>query len=98
MKPHSFHPEAAEEYAQAVGYYAAISPNLADRLNNEIERLIREIRRQPERFFRFSPPARRALSREFPCSVVYLDQPDRIWIVAVMHAKRRPDYWRERLA
>ena len=25
------------------------------------------------------------------------EQPDRVWIVAVMHAKRRPDYWRERI-
>ena len=98
MKPHTFHPDAAEEYTQAVGYYAAISPNLADRFNDEIQRLIHEVCRQPERFFRFSPPARRALARKFPYKVVYLDQPDRIWIVAVMHAKRRPGYWRERLA
>lgn len=98
MKPHIFHPEASEEYTHAVGYYAAISAELADRFHGEIERLIREVRRQPERFFRFSPPARRALARKFPYSVVYLDQPDRIWIVSVMHAKRRPGYWRERLA
>jgi toxin ParE1/3/4 len=98
VKPHTFHPEAAEEYAQAVGDYAAISSNLADRFNHEIERLIREVRRQPERFFRFNPPARRALARKFPYAVVYLDQPDRIWIVAVMHARRRPGYRRERLA
>jgi hypothetical protein len=52
---------------------------------------------QPDRFRRFSPPARRALARKFPYSVVYLDQPDRVWIVALMHAKRRPGYWRERV-
>src|SRR6266536_2627179 len=44
---------------------------------------------------RFSP--RRALARGFPYSVVYLDEPERVWIVAVMHAKRRLGYWRERL-
>jgi hypothetical protein len=37
------------------------------------------------------------LSREFPYSVVYLEQLDCVWIVAVMHAKRKPGYWRERL-
>jgi hypothetical protein len=36
-------------------------------------------------------------SREFPYSVVYLEQPDRVWIVAVMHAKRQPGYWHNRL-
>jgi len=39
----------------------------------------------------------RALARKFPFSVVFLNQPDRVWIVAVMHAKRRPGHWRGRL-
>ena len=97
MKPHAFHPEAGEEYQQAAEYYAAIAPELAARFYDEIERIIVEVRRQPDRFSRFSPPARRALARRFPYSVVYLDGPDRVWIVALMHAKRRPGYRRERL-
>jgi hypothetical protein len=97
VKPHVFHPDAGEEYARAAEYYAGIVPELGSRFYGEIERLIREVCRQPDRFFRFSPPAQRALARKFPYSVVYLDQPDRVWIVAIMHAKRRPGYWRERL-
>jgi toxin ParE1/3/4 len=97
VKPHVFHPEAREEYFQAVQYYADIAPELGGRLYDEIERLIREIRREPRRFFQFSPPARRALARRFPYSVVYVDEPEHVWVVAVMHAKRRPGYWRERL-
>lgn len=97
MKPHVFHPEAREEYIGAVQYYAAVAPELGSRLYNEIERLIREVRQQPERFLCFSPPAYRALARNFPFKVVYLNQPDHIWIVAIMHAKRRPGYWRGRV-
>lgn len=97
MKPYVFHPRADEEYAQAAEYYAGISPELGRRFYNEIERLILEARRQPDRFFQFSPPAHRVLAHKFPYSVVYLNEPDRIWIVAVMHAKRWPGYWRERL-
>ena len=97
MKPHAFHPEASQEYTQAAEYYAAIAPELGGRFYDEIERLIGQVRRQPERFLRVSPSARRALARKFPYSVVYLDEPDRVWIVAVMHAKRRPGYWRKRL-
>ncbi len=33
----------------------------------------------------------------FLYSVIYLEEPERVWIVAVMHAKRRPEYWHERL-
>ena len=97
MKPYVFHPEAAAEYAQAVQYYAAIAPEVAERFYAEIEGLIQQIWHQPDRFFRFWPPARRALGRKFPYSVVYLDQPSRVWIVAVAHAKRRPGYWQQRV-
>jgi toxin ParE1/3/4 len=97
VKPYAFHPQASLEYEEAAKYYAAIRPELGGRFYDEIERLIGEVRRQPNRYFRFSPPAQRALAQKFPHSLVYLDQPDRVWIVALMHAKRRPGYWRERL-
>ncbi|HTV41789.1 MAG TPA: type II toxin-antitoxin system RelE/ParE family toxin [Candidatus Sulfotelmatobacter sp.] len=94
---HAIHPEADAEFAQAVRYYAGIDPKLGLRFYNEIERVITAACKHPDRFFRFSPPARRVHARKFPYSVVYLDQPDRVWIVAVMHVKRRPGYWRARL-
>ena len=46
MKPHSFHPEAAEEYAEAARYYAAIEPHLAGRFYDEIEGLILDVWRR----------------------------------------------------
>ena len=70
MKPYAFHPQAGEEYTEAARYYAAIAPELGARFYDAIERLILEVRRQPERFWRFSPPARRALAHKFPYSVV----------------------------
>ncbi|MBU6400829.1 MAG: type II toxin-antitoxin system RelE/ParE family toxin [Verrucomicrobia bacterium] len=94
---HAIHPAADAELAEAVRYYADIDPQLGLRFYHEIERVIAAVCDQPDRFSRFSPPARRVLTRKFPYSVVYLDQPDRVWIVAVMHAKRRPGYWRDRL-
>ena len=97
MKPHLFHPEASQEYTKAAEYYARIAPELGGRFYDEIERLIREVCQEPKRFLCFQPPARRALTREFPYAVVYLEQPERIWIVAVMHAKQRPGYWQHRL-
>jgi hypothetical protein len=63
VKPHVFHPEAREEYTQAVRYYSDVGPELGARLYDEIERLIQEIRREPTRFFQFSPPAHRVLAR-----------------------------------
>ena len=97
MKPHAFHPAAAEEYAEAAQYYADIRPELGGRFYDEVERAIGEIRQQPERFRFFDPPAQRHLCRVFPYAVIFLNEPDRVWIVAVMHGARRPGYWHERL-
>jgi len=91
---HAIHPAADAEFAEAVRYYAEVDPQLGVRFYREIERLIQAVCDQPHRFLQFSPPASRILSREFPYSVVYLEQPDRVWIVAAMHAKRKPGYWR----
>jgi len=91
------HPAADEEFAAAVRYYAQIDPNLGLRFYREIERLISDVSADPERYRKFDPPARRHLSRDFPYVLVYIEKPDHLWIVAVMHLKRRPGYWRERL-
>ena len=36
MKPHIFHPDAGEEYARAVEYYADITPEFGSRFHDEI--------------------------------------------------------------
>ncbi len=50
----------------------------------------------PDRFARFSHDTRRALLRRFPHYVVFRTTPA-IGVVALVHAKRRPAYWRNRL-
>jgi plasmid stabilization system protein ParE len=92
------HPEADEEFAAAVGYYSGVSPELGMRYYREMERLFREVCAGPERFRKFDPPARRHFSRDFPYAIIFMEKPEHVWIVAVMHMKRRPGYWRERLA
>jgi len=55
------------------------------------------VRQNPERFRLFDAPIRRHFSDVFPYAVLYVDQPDRVLIIAVMHMKRRPGYWKHRL-
>lgn len=94
---HVIHPEADAELAEAVSYYAAIETELGIRIYREMERLIHEACEDPQRFFKFDPPARRHFSSSFPYALIYLDKPDHVWIVAVMHMKRRPGYWKRRI-
>ena len=92
------HVEAQAEFYEAIDYYKAVSPELGDRFYDEIERLMLEVCAAPQRFRAYDPPARRHLARDFPYAVVYLEKPGRVWIVAVMHLHREPDYWKHRLA
>jgi len=55
-------------------------------------RLIQNVCRQPDRFRVFDPSARRHFSDVFPYAVISLDQPEKVWIVAVMHFKRKPGF------
>ena len=96
MKPIHFHPAAAEEYINAAAYYGNIDTTLARRFQHEIERLLQEIKSAPNRFNQFESPARRHLSTVFPYAIIYLNEPDCVWILAVMHLKRNPQYWHNR--
>jgi len=92
------HPAADEELAEAVRFYAQIDPDLGIRFYREMERLIFDICAHPARYRRFDPPARRHFSNEFPFAVIYIERPDYVWIVSIMHMKRQPGYWRKRLS
>jgi cytochrome P450 len=39
---------------------------------------------------------RRCLTRRFPYGVLYSIETDRVYILAVMHLHRHPDYWKTR--
>lgn len=98
MKPHRFHREADEEFTGALQHYFDISPALGGRFYDEINRLILEIRTHPARYRMFDPPVRRLLAEDFPYALIYLDEPEQVWLIAVMHLKRKPGYWKQRLS
>ncbi len=98
MKALRFHRAARAEARAAAEHYTAIHPGLGLRFYEAIDQLVREIRAQSALYRMFDPPARRHFGHRFPYAIVYVEQPDRVWIVAVMHFKQRPGYWSERLA
>ena len=97
MKPQKIHPEALEEYNQAAADYAAIYPELGQRFYHEIRRLIAEIQRAPTLYRHFDGIFQRNFSTTFPFSVIYVQEPEHIHIIAVMHMHRKPGYWKHRL-
>jgi plasmid stabilization system protein ParE len=94
---HAFHPEAAREFAEAVKFYRRRSYNLGSRFDREVRAMIRKITGSPLRWRVLEEDVRRYLMRVFPYSVLYTIEADYILIVAIMHGKRQPGYWRNRL-
>jgi plasmid stabilization system protein ParE len=91
-----FHPEAQEEYEEAMAWYLARSPHAATRFESEVERVLASIEANPNMFPQYDDEHRFALLRRFPYSVVYQAQTGLVYVVAVAHGHRSPGYWQGR--
>jgi len=69
----------------------------ADAFVAELDRGVAAIGEAPARWPRHLGKTRRFVMRRFPFIVVYRELQDRVEVVAVAHAKRRPGYWKGRL-
>ena len=89
--------EAVDEGEAAARWYAERSATAAVEFSNELDAAESAIVRFPEAWPPFDHNTRRYLLRRFPFNVVYRVEPNRILIVAIVHAHRRPGYWMSRL-
>ncbi|NEP46845.1 MAG: type II toxin-antitoxin system RelE/ParE family toxin [Okeania sp. SIO2H7] len=92
-----FHPKAQQELEEAVSYYDNINPILGNQLIAEIELVLSRIEQFPESWPKLSANTRRCRTKNFPYGVVYKRSETGIFIVAVMHLQRKPNYWSDRL-
>jgi plasmid stabilization system protein ParE len=97
VKPYCFHREAEADFTDALRYYAGIRPELGAHFYDEVEAAVAEVCAHPRRFRTIDPPVQRRLLPNFPYALLYIDEPDRVWISAVAPLKRDPGYWRHRL-
>jgi plasmid stabilization system protein ParE len=93
----SFHPEADEEMIHAVAYYEDCDPGLGMDFSREVYEAIRNAVAYPNLWPVMDGEVRRCLVHRFPYGVLYSVEPDGIFILAVMHLHRDPDYRRRRL-
>ena len=97
MKPHEFHLEAEIEMLAQADYYEFREPGLGTRFLLAVGRAIERLKFDPAARPTTSFHLRRQPVEDFKFDVLYLDEPDRIWIVAVAHYSRKTAYWRKRL-
>jgi toxin ParE1/3/4 len=91
-----FHPEAEAEMVAAAEFYEGRSAGLGIDFIAQVERATRALVIYSRVGHRFSRRLRRVLVHRFPYGLLYRVEPERIFLVAVAHARRRPGYWRHR--
>ena len=97
MKPVRFHPEAEAEFALAVAFYDKEGVSLGTEFAEAIERAAEFIRSNPEAGTPVRTSLQRWLVRRFPYALIYRDEPERVYILAVAHHRRKPGYWQHRV-
>jgi len=91
------HSEARAELTQAVAYYEEQTPGLGLDFLFAVERAVAQIQENPHFGARYKDTEfRNFVIRRFPYVIFYTEWEEAIWVVAVAHGKRRPDYWRTR--
>jgi plasmid stabilization system protein ParE len=87
---------AAAEFEDAVAHYDGKQPGLGQRFRDEVDRRILWIVGHAE-IPRLRPGGyRRVNLRVFPHYVAYVQIGETIWILAIAHGHREPNYWIER--
>ena len=92
-----FLPSAQAEVDQAVDWYNALQDGLGEELRAEVANAVERITLYPETWVKISRRARRCQVNRFPYGVLYQLREGMIMIVAVMHHRRKPGYWHDRL-
>jgi toxin ParE1/3/4 len=92
-----FHPEAQDEFFSAAQFYETQTPGLGLNFINAVRDTYERLLEAPASGPRFGRRLRRLLVPKFPYGLLYRVEPERIYIIAVMHLRRRPGYWRARL-
>ena len=86
-------PEAADEFDDATDYYEQRQPGLGHRFRDEVDRHIRWISAHAE-LARLRPGGyRRVNLKVFPYYVAYLLREDAVWVLAIAHGHRKPEFW-----
>ena len=97
MKPVIIHSEAIEELDGAVAYYEDQKVGLGFNFLVEVEQALGKIQQNPNLGAIYKVTGlRRYVIQRFPFLIFYAELEEYIWVVAIVHGKRRPDYWRRR--
>ena len=77
-------------------WYEDQRPGLGMRFLSELDEVFKRIESNPKQFPQLEGEVRRALLRHFPYGVYFVEGPDDVAVLAVLHLHREPDMWKSR--
>jgi plasmid stabilization system protein ParE len=93
----TIHPMAWAEFREAARYLRLRKRGLAQSLRAEVKKGLQQILASPQTYPILVGSIRRCLIKRFPYGIIYRGEADEIFVLAIMHLKRQPDYWKDRL-
>lgn len=96
MLPVDLLPGARRDFDEAFDWYAHRSADVAVQFANAIDAALAELAAEPHRFRLIDGKHHQARVNRFPFRIVFRVVKDRVLVVAIAHAKRRPAYWNDR--
>jgi len=85
------------EIDDAIEFYELEVPGLGKRFQKEVKQGIRRICEYPNAWTREKGDVRKYLLHKFPHKILYSIEEGYIYIIAIAHGHRRPNYWIDRV-
>lgn len=96
MLPVDYLPGARRDFDESFDWYLQRSAEAAVRFANSVDAALTVVAADPERFAVVDELHRECPVKRFPFRIVYRVVENRVLVVAIAHAKRRPGYWHDR--
>lgn len=93
------HPGASKDLDEALGWYAGQNVDQVILLEDRVYAAVKRACQMPQACapYRRIAGVRQAFVNDFPYTVFFTEEPNRILILAIAHHRRKPGYWRNRL-
>jgi toxin ParE1/3/4 len=88
--------EAEEDIESAYEWYEEKRINLGKAFVAEIESKLQDIEEHPDLYMEVLGSVRRALCKKFPYSIYFIHKNIDIFVIAVLHQRRKPAVWQAR--
>ena len=88
---------ALQEVEAAVAYYESCEHGLGKCFAVQLQQSLQYITVYPHAWPEVRKGIRRYIVTRFPYAVLYYIDNDTIVVIAVMHSKRKPSYWADRI-